>query len=590
VIHRDLKPGNILFDPAGEPYISDFGIAKISQGQSTTVTGGAIIGTPAYMSPEQAQGDPLDGRSDVYAMGVILYEMLAGAQPYQATTPMAVVVKHITDPIPHILDANPRLPAGIEAIIEKAMAKNPDDRFSTAGELAAALDALMHGQSAEEALKTATLAVTRSQAAKTRQAGKLEDARDKNKLAKQGGVSSLWFAVPVVLVVLVGVALVAAYFFFKPTGLTGEPLTSTPGQILVPPVSQTPEITKTPELSAPTVTATPIAQPTDTATPAKSLLPMIGGADMVAFIANNEVWLMNIDGTGLKQLTHNQSVKSELQWMPDGKTLLFISGKDIDTVDSATGNFDTLLTFSSALFLDDFRISPDSKQVAISFNRQIFIVPYDLDALKKVHKQDDLAKLKGCIKYTGHTEAAVAARSFRWSFDGKLISWLFAGVSPGGGPADLVHVVDISACDANKIKVLDEFPGTRFSPRGYGSNPTIPDFDWDGRSLFLMNSAERNNGWGDLYVYNEDVHQADMEVNPVGGKCCYRDARWSPDGKFIFVAFQDVSQVSPVTQFYFVPFGSLGTGAAAPPPIPLPEGFFKNPREAPQPALHFPQP
>ena len=81
IIHRDLKPGNILFDQYGEPYISDFGIAKIAATQ-TNVTGSAIVGTPAYMSPEQAQGEGIDGRSDIYGLGVILFEMLTGQQPY----------------------------------------------------------------------------------------------------------------------------------------------------------------------------------------------------------------------------------------------------------------------------------------------------------------------------------------------------------------------------------------------------------------------------------------------------------------------------------------------------------------------------
>ena len=95
IVHRDLKPGNILFDQYGDPYISDFGIAKLAQSQ-TNVTGSAIVGTPAYMSPEQAQGETIDGRSDIYGMGVILFEMLSGRQPYQGDTPMSVVVKHIT--------------------------------------------------------------------------------------------------------------------------------------------------------------------------------------------------------------------------------------------------------------------------------------------------------------------------------------------------------------------------------------------------------------------------------------------------------------------------------------------------------------
>jgi len=583
IIHRDLKPGNILFDPAGEPYISDFGIAKIAQSQSTTVTGGAIIGTPAYMSPEQAQGETIDGRSDIYALGVILYEILAGTQPYQATTPMAVVVKHITDPIPHILDTNPSLPSGIESIIEKAMAKNPDQRFSTAGEFSAALSALARGESAEEALKTATMSVTRVQAAKTRMAGKVDATRASS---PRSGISPLVFAVPIIGVIVIGVLIVGGWFFFG-GGIAGLQPTATVAVIL--PATAAPQPTNTPEQPPATQQAAPTDQPTATEAP-KPAVNAIGGADTVAFIANNEIWLMNIDGSELKKLTTDQTVKSALQWMPDGKTLVFISGKNINTVDSESGHFDTILTFSNATFLDAFRISPDGKQVAISLNHQMFIVPLKLEALKTVRGRDALIKMNGCLSYTGNTPAAAAVKTFRWSFDGKLMSWLYAGTSPTGGPADLIHLMDISACDPTRLKVLDEFPGTRFSPRGYVSSPVILDFDWDGHSLFLLNASQRYNGWGDLYIYNSEIRQADMEVNPVNGKCCYRDARWSPDGSHIFVAFQDLSQTDPITQFYYIPYGSLGTGAVVPAPIAMPEGFFKNPREAPQPALHVPQP
>ena len=99
------------------------------------MTGSAIIGTPAYMAPEQAQGIEVDGRADIYALGIILFEMLTGKQPYEADTPMAVAIKHITDPVPHILQANPKLPEGMDTIIQKAMAKNKNDRFSTAVEM-----------------------------------------------------------------------------------------------------------------------------------------------------------------------------------------------------------------------------------------------------------------------------------------------------------------------------------------------------------------------------------------------------------------------------------------------------------------------
>src|ERR1041384_6716285 len=139
IIHRDIKPSNILFDRRGNPYISDFGIAKLSQAQAGNVTGSAIIGTPAYMAPEQAQGNEVDGRADIYALGIILFEMLTGKQPYEADTPMAVAIKHITDPVPHIRETNPQLPEMVDMVIQKAMAKHKNERFSTAVEMTNAL-------------------------------------------------------------------------------------------------------------------------------------------------------------------------------------------------------------------------------------------------------------------------------------------------------------------------------------------------------------------------------------------------------------------------------------------------------------------
>lgn len=140
VIHRDLKPGNILFDQNNDPYLSDFGIAKLTQG-SASFTGSAIVGTPSYMSPEQARSDAVvDARSDVYALGAILFELLTGQTPYKGDTPMSVVVKHITEPVPRILSVDPNLPADCETLISKAMAKDPDARYQTAGEFASALE------------------------------------------------------------------------------------------------------------------------------------------------------------------------------------------------------------------------------------------------------------------------------------------------------------------------------------------------------------------------------------------------------------------------------------------------------------------
>jgi serine/threonine-protein kinase len=146
VIHRDIKPGNILFDGEGEAYLADFGIAKAIQ-SSATMTGSAIIGTPAYMSPEQGSGARnLDGRSDIYSLGVVVFEALTGQQPYQADTPVALVMQHITQEIPSICATRPDLPADCEIVIRRAMAKIPDERYAKAGELATDLARITRGE------------------------------------------------------------------------------------------------------------------------------------------------------------------------------------------------------------------------------------------------------------------------------------------------------------------------------------------------------------------------------------------------------------------------------------------------------------
>jgi len=141
IVHRDLKPSNILFDEQGQPFISDFGIARLTeQSNIAALTGKALIGSPAYMSPEQGRiGIAVDGRSDIYSLGVMVFEMLTGQLPYDADTPMGLVLKHIMEPVPDILEVNPSLPPECRQLIQIAMAKDPAQRYPNAVELASAL-------------------------------------------------------------------------------------------------------------------------------------------------------------------------------------------------------------------------------------------------------------------------------------------------------------------------------------------------------------------------------------------------------------------------------------------------------------------
>jgi uncharacterized membrane protein YgcG len=139
MIHRDIKPANVMFaaDGSAHPVLTDFGIARIL-GETALTTSG-VIGTPGYLSPEVGRGEPVDERTDIYSMGVMLYEMVTGRLPYYGDTPYAIIMKHIHDPLPSLRQLDPDLPEAAEEVIYKALAKRCDLRYQTAGDLRDAL-------------------------------------------------------------------------------------------------------------------------------------------------------------------------------------------------------------------------------------------------------------------------------------------------------------------------------------------------------------------------------------------------------------------------------------------------------------------
>lgn len=558
IIHRDLKPGNILFDQYNEPYLSDFGIAKLSEMQ-TSVTGSAIIGTPAYMSPEQAQGESVDGRADIYALGIILFEMLTGRQPFEGDTPMSVVVKHITGTPPHILDIQPDLPPAIEPIIEKALAKKKDDRFATTVEFADALGAVARGKKTD--LKTITRPVPPTVARLPAQ----PPARRKR--------PGLWIGLGAVF--LLGVAaVIGAGLLFLPSFRSAFQATSATAPTVTP-VPTIPAATLAPQTPLPPVTVeATAAQPTAPAGP-----PVVGGADQIALVSGGNLWVMDVDGGNLRQLTTDGSAKTNLQWSPDGREIIYISGRRVQAVDFETGAVTTIVEFVTADYLDAFEISPDGSQVAISLNRELYVVPFDRQALAAARSRTQLIAMNGCFSYSdlGTTDA-------RWSSDGQRLAVGVLGVGPSNLQAEMVRVFDISTCSSTNPIILDTFPGPRFDMSGYNVAPLIPSFDWNGDTLFVLNSAIRNEGFGNLYSYDYVTHRAHL-LDPLGSTCCYRDARWSPDGTHLLIAYQDIRLgAESRTQLYYIPFGSIGTGAVYS-PLPLPDDFFPTPRVRPQVAL-----
>lgn len=139
VLHRDIKPSNILIERDGTPYLTDFGLARMAHIGDSTVSADVLLGTPNYISPEQALGrKDIDARADVYALGVVLYELVTGRVPFSADTPYAVIHDHIYAELPKPSAINPQIPDAIEAVLVKALAKAPEDRYESAGALVSA--------------------------------------------------------------------------------------------------------------------------------------------------------------------------------------------------------------------------------------------------------------------------------------------------------------------------------------------------------------------------------------------------------------------------------------------------------------------
>ena len=146
VVHRDVKPGNVLITADGQVKVTDFGIARAMGADEQVTQTGLVMGTATYFSPEQAQGFAVDGRSDIYSLGVVLYEMVTGKPPFSGESPVSIAYQHVRErPQPPSL-VNPEIPASLEAVILQAMAKSPADRYQSADAMRADLDRFAHGQ------------------------------------------------------------------------------------------------------------------------------------------------------------------------------------------------------------------------------------------------------------------------------------------------------------------------------------------------------------------------------------------------------------------------------------------------------------
>jgi hypothetical protein len=539
--------------------VTDFGLAQFHACAGVTRTGD-LMGTLRYMSPEQALAKrvAVDHRTDIYSLGVILFEMLSGKMPYDATTPLGMALKHATYPVPRILNVNPNLPPGVEPIIEKVLAKERDERFSSGAEFVEAF------------VKTLGEPVP-SHVSLPRPLPLKAEAQTVSPPTPELGpkiwpVSRFWLLVPFLILAIAGFTI----WGFPSFAPTSSP-TSTLATATVPPFTPT-------VLPTPTATSTP----TEVFTPTIPPVLGVGGADKIALTANNDIYLLDVDGSHIRQLTNTNRPKFDLQWLAEGSELLYGEANCVYKINvgTAMATPEEVVCFQDPRF-DGFRVSPDGKQVAISIERRLLVMPFDPEILSEVSSAFEIQNLVSlCLDYS-----AVAVKGARWSADGRALAIVYQSVI-GEHLGDTVRVlaVDMERCQASDPLILDEFPARRFVPEGYERLPVLPSYHWDGSERFLFTSFKRNVAYGELYLY--DISAAFLrKLNPIDSVCCYGSSIFSPDGTYILLVFQDVRLgAESVTQLYYLPLEEIGTGTAFT-PIKLPLQFFPDLRERIQLAL-----
>lgn len=508
VIHRDVKPDNILFDEEGEAYLSDFGIAKLKEATAGFTRTSAVIGTPSYMSPEQAKGESeLDGRSDIYALGVILFEMLTGQLPYQSQTPVGLALKHLQHPIPRLLDSRPGLPADCQTIINRVLAKQPADRYQEGRLVADALAAIIRGEGLP-------------------------------------GVRRAWWQRPrslllvaVMLLWLAGAFLVGGRFGLLALRATPPIPAATKEDDLARPTTEAtliairPTATATMQAATTTTSATtsiptslPAVLPLETATIQPTAteieaVPTPTSIGRIAFAARQEedleIYLINADGSGLVTLTNNEEDDYEPAWSPDGSQLTFTSNRDKDFdiyLMEADGGHVTRLT-ESAPFDGGAAWSPDGRQLAFTSEQdgdyEIFLL--DVESGQR----------------TQLTFNEVADYGPSWSPNGRRLVY----TSDFGGAAE-IYVMDADGTDLTRLtdnQVFDSSPAWSpeadqiafVSDRDGNFEIYVMEIDGEGQTRLTTDPADDNrpcwspdgtrlafvsNRGGDyeIYVMNQD--------------------------------------------------------------------------------------
>lgn len=560
IIHRDIKPSNVLLDSSGNAYLADFGIARMVA-EASGLTGSRVIGTPSYVSPEQVKkGMVITPSVDIYAMGVLAYEMLAGEPPYRDDDPTKTLMAHVMEPVPSIQDVDPNVNSEIDRVVQKALAKRAEDRYPSAGAFAAAFAAAVSGGSASR-LGEATdprsapsfapinppmqpparppAPIVPNPPGNRPDTGSLPnqpygqmpppkqqtpyppprdayyDYGDLKSMRQERGRSfPIWLIAPIVVIALLGGLIFVAFALTD-----GDP--STLLAILTPQVGNQPTATAT-------VTITPGGPATDAPTPRPGVLPAPSGGYRLAYASNSsnnyDIYIVDIDGSNRTKLTENGGPDFDPAWSPDGNEIIYTSREELNAnsdlwVMDADGSDKQQITDSEDFNEVDPDWSPDGQWIAFASDRDgdfdIYVMRPDGSELRQVINEPN-------DQWTP-----------RWSSDGVLIVYT-------DGNYNQSSTTDLYMVDANG--------GTPLPVAVTASEPdTYPDFAFDSlRIVFTsgMGLAGNNTALFTLHLPTQTQEQL------TSGEGQDDDPVWSPDS--VYIAFDARRGGASVFDLYII--------------------------------------